>query len=764
MMAMNCTGQAILRQRLLIFTSVVILTAWLVAGTIPLTISRAQGGFDANNVLRATVLIHQVFTNPQGDVVVACEGSGTLISNDGLILTNAHVAVPGALCPAQQIVVSLTLRIGEAPVPIYYAEVVNFSKGFDLAVLRITSTLDGRPVDLATLTLPFVEVGDSELVQLDDTLEVVGFQTPDGSANSGSASVVVGTVTGFTAEARIGSRAWIKTRAPIPGGMSGGGAYDLGGRLIGVPTVEPTRTDGETLDCRRVQDSNSDGRVDAQDICVPIGGLINALRPVRLARGLILAARLGIRPTTPAAAPQERGGEPRFSRLFFAPGVTAAGMPTTVVGGMPAGTQELYLFFDYDNMRDGLIYELRVTRDGVPDATFSLAPATWSGGERGMWYLGSAAQVWPNGVYEFTLFIDGKRSGDAAKITIGGPAQRLPAFSDILFGVLTQEGQLASTGAVLPAADVINAEFVFNNMSPGLSWRRAWYYEDIKIPEEPVEVWDGGANGKRAVSISAAPGQPFQPGRYRLEIWIEDRLVATSDLLMVGGQVVYDTEVFTGLTFTNTLDVDGADRVVGSTFPTALRALFASFNWREIGAGTPWTWRWTVDDNPLFEETLPWQGGPTGQDMWVGLQAERTLPDGTYRLDLSVGGVTRATATARVGLGQLPVTIFATAEGVQVQGVILDAETGRGIPGVQVIVLKVDFAIADFTQNQAEIYDLSLSDAQGQFTLSRLLLRSKRPYSMIVLAEGYLPLGTDTLTVDETTPSPIVLRLELNKD
>jgi hypothetical protein len=35
---------------------------------------------------------------------------------------------------------------------------------------------------------------------------------------------------------------------------------------------------------------------------------------------------------------------------------------------------------------------------------------------------------------------------------------------------------------------------------------------------------------------------------------------------------------------------------------------------------------------------------------------------------------------------------------------------------------------------------------------------------MIVLAEGYLPLGTDTLTVDETTPSPIVLRLELNKD
>jgi hypothetical protein len=79
-------------------------------------------------------------------------------------------------------------------------------------------------------------------------------------------------------------------------------------------------------------------------------------------------------------------------------------------------------------------------------------------------------------------------------------------------------------------------------------------------------------------------------------------------------------------------------------------------------------------------------------------------------------------------------------------------------------VLKVEFAVADFTNNMSEVYDMSLTDSQGQFTLSKLLERSDKPYSMIILAEGYLPLFTDTLEVTDETPSPLLLRLELNKD
>src|SRR5262249_43076018 len=146
-----------------------------------------------------------------------------------------------------------------------------------------------------------------------------------------------------------------------PGGMSGGGAYNTEGKLIGVPTIQPARSGGAALNCRRVQDSSGDGRIDEKDSCIPLSGFINALRPARLARGLILAAQLGIVPISKPAtvAPPELTGNPIFKRLLFAPGVNQAGMPTSVVTTMPTGTTRLYLFFDYDNMREGMIYELR---------------------------------------------------------------------------------------------------------------------------------------------------------------------------------------------------------------------------------------------------------------------------------------------------------------------------------------------------------------------------------------------------------------------
>src|SRR5207248_2429175 len=122
--------------------------------------------------------------------------------------------------------------------------------------------------------------------------------------------------------------AWIKTTAIIPGSMSGGGAYSKDGKLIGIPTVEPVRASGGNVssitNCRRIQDSNGDGHIDDRDTCIPVSGFVNALRPSRLARGLVLAAQLGIAPSVQGGT--QTGGTPTdppsFSRLFFSPGVS----------------------------------------------------------------------------------------------------------------------------------------------------------------------------------------------------------------------------------------------------------------------------------------------------------------------------------------------------------------------------------------------------------------------------------------------------------
>lgn len=738
----------------------------------------AQGdnAFDPDLVQRATVQITQVFTNPLGQTVISCVGSGTLVTADGLILTNAHVVLPISGCRSDRVMVALTVEIGEAPVPKYYAQVVASNIGWDLAVIQITTTLDNRPVDRATLALPFVELGNSEEINLDATIEVAGYAPIDREVSSNTvAQIVRGTVSGFTAESRVGDRAWIKTRALLPGNMTGGGAYNIQGRLIGVPTVEPPTSGiggAVTENCRRIQDSNGDGRVDERDLCVPTAGLINAIRPSRLARGLILAARLNITPFTqrtetavsaPAQPPSPSvlPGRPQFTRLLFSPGVDLSGNPTSIITRAPTGISRLYLFFDYANMTDGTIYELRVLRDGVLDPTFSLAPATWSGGPRGLWYIGSSAQIWPNGNYEFVLFIEGVRVATAS-ITVGGPAISEPELANILFGVLDVNLQLTNTGNILPVANIINAEFVYNNMTPDLQWRQAWYYEDLRISES-TETWAGAANGKFAINASAPPDRPLQPGRYRLELYVNERLTATSDFVMAGGQVATGAEIFTNLTFASQLTNGRPGGVIGQTFPNTITDLYAIFDWRDIAPGTPFTWRWTVDGGPLFEVTQAWDNASTGSGAWLHLRPAGVLPEGSYRIDLLVAGAVKASATARVGIGQLPVTLFAGGEGVQIQGSVLDAETKEGIPGVAVILLKPEFDVRDFTWQMIEVFDVAYTDSDGRFALAKAVPRDET-YSAIIIASGYLPVSTDALEIAEDEKGPVEFTVELNRD
>jgi S1-C subfamily serine protease len=217
-------------------------------------------------------------------------GSGTIISDDGLILTNAHVVLSDRYFDVVDLVVAITVAQDSPPEQMFYADVVQGDVNLDLAVIKVRSDLGGGPPNFADLSIEPVPLGNSDELTLGDEIIIIGYPGIGGE----TITLTRGEVSGFTSEQSYGNRAFIKTSATIAGGNSGGLAATKEGKIIGVPTQVGSGDFGDMIvDCRPLADTNRDGVIDESDTCVPTGGFINALRPIQLALPMINAAREG---------------------------------------------------------------------------------------------------------------------------------------------------------------------------------------------------------------------------------------------------------------------------------------------------------------------------------------------------------------------------------------------------------------------------------------------------------------------------------------
>lgn len=365
------------------------------------TTSAAALPADIDTIARSVVQL--IAVDAAGDGVWT--GSGTIISADGLILTNAHVVENSPDFGYDHMVVSITDNADSAPTPTYRGVVVAFDAALDLAVLQIDADLAGGPLTVADL--PFLSVGDSDSIGLGDDLRIFGYPGIGGD----TITYTEGAVSGFTSEPGIPNRAWVKTDATIAGGNSGGTAVNDAGELVAVPT-RASATDGDVADCRVVQDTNGDNVVDESDTCIPIGGFINGLRPTNLAVPLIEQGRLGeVVPTAPPVVSEVDTIGAYFSSPVFAPDVTANDEPTQLVQSLPSGATKLCAFFDWEDMPDGATWDAAWSVNGELNATYSVLAQVWNAGPTGSnWWvcIGTNQGVLEDGVYELALFIGGE--------------------------------------------------------------------------------------------------------------------------------------------------------------------------------------------------------------------------------------------------------------------------------------------------------------------------------------------------------------------
>jgi hypothetical protein len=712
-------------------------------------------GFDLERIRGATVFVMQVRTTPN-DLIVTCVGSGTIVSRQGLVLTNAHTVLTTPTCRGDALVIALSVTPDQPPVPKYRADLLQANAGIDLALIQITRLLDNRPVDLEALALPFVELANSEQVRLDDTLTILGYP----SLGDDPVLIERAAVAGFVAEPSGGDKSWVKLTTTLPSLMSGGGAYNRFGELVGIPTTAPSANN-----CFTLQDTNADGLVNQSDDCVPIGEFVNTLRPSNFARPLLRAASLELSVTklSDVEAAFAQGGAPAFANLFFAPSVGEAGQPTRTIGTLPTGSSSLYLFFDYQNMTPETTYALDATLNGIPNPQLSFAPVRWSGGRSGLWYVGTTEQVLQDGIYEFTLSIDGVAAG-SRQFVVGGPAAATPTFNSLIFGLLGEDGGILGNGFVLPTSNTASASFTYQNMTDGLPWTALWYYEGVEVFRSPADnVWSGGISGSTTISISDPNG--LQPGNYRLALYINAELSALSDFTIAGAaqasalpNVYANVRIVSADTATAALDATAL-----ANYPVGVANLYAIFDWERIAPNTLWTMRWSVDTIPFYERTLPWSAISNGTNFITQLTAPNGLPDGTYRMELLINNVLIASVQVQVGIGQLPLDVLDQADGVRMQGVILDAASGQGIPDVTFVLISERFSVDQFVWDSAQVYATAVTDRNGRFLVDRFL-QFNAPYSVIIHAEGYLPISADGVTVDDTTENPINLTLYLMRD
>ncbi|MGZ8273338.1 MAG: DegQ family serine endoprotease [Burkholderiaceae bacterium] len=157
------------------------------------------------------------FGGPRGDAPFRGQGSGFIISADGLILTNAHV-VRGA----SEVTVKLSDRRE------FRAKLLGLDTATDVAVLKVDAQ-----------KLPAVALGDARQVQVGDPVLAIG--SPFGFEQTATQGIVSAKARSLPGASYV---PFIQTDAAVNPGNSGGPLFDAKGRVIGINSQIYSRSGG----------------------------------------------------------------------------------------------------------------------------------------------------------------------------------------------------------------------------------------------------------------------------------------------------------------------------------------------------------------------------------------------------------------------------------------------------------------------------------------------------------------------------------------
>ena len=154
-------------------------------------------------------------------------GSGTLISSNGLIISNNHVIYDeNEQKPLDTFEICITFNVEEEPVCKYTARLVAHDKDMDISILKINSKdVFGEPIP----SLNYLSYKTNAEPKEEDEAQIIGYPGSGGE----TITITKGQISGFDT---FNGYTYFKTDTDFDHGSSGGTAYDSAGNYIGIPT------------------------------------------------------------------------------------------------------------------------------------------------------------------------------------------------------------------------------------------------------------------------------------------------------------------------------------------------------------------------------------------------------------------------------------------------------------------------------------------------------------------------------------------------
>lgn len=155
-------------------------------------------------------------------------GSGTIIHEEGYVLTNYHV-IEDSKPFDWKVYVLLSAPEGNNRFAALLGNVIAINRGEDLAIVKFIEFADGDSIE--DIDFPTIPLGDSSTVQPGDNVYSIGYPDYIGNQRTLTSGIVSGRVT-------FDERLYLSTDVDLSSGNSGGALIDKhSGELIGIPTL-----------------------------------------------------------------------------------------------------------------------------------------------------------------------------------------------------------------------------------------------------------------------------------------------------------------------------------------------------------------------------------------------------------------------------------------------------------------------------------------------------------------------------------------------